>query len=138
MGGFTLAAGVRNEWDATLDQHQKGSELKGYGSHTPSLPIPSPPPSSHFLTLPHTQLFNLIGLKTNGPTAVSKETVTLAHFLDVADAVVKNVDAIKSLDAQAQVCVCVCELRCGKSLDAQAQVCKGWILPSPYLSPISP
>ena len=50
------------------------------------------------------QLFNLIGLKTNGPTAVSKETVTLAHFLDVADAVVKNVDAIKSLDAQAQVC----------------------------------
>jgi dynein heavy chain 2 len=50
------------------------------------------------------QLFNLLGLKTNGPNAVSKETVTLAHFLDVADAVVKNADSIKSLDAQAQVC----------------------------------
>jgi hypothetical protein len=49
------------------------------------------------------QLFNLIGLKTSGPNAVSKETVTLAHFLDVADAVAKNVEAIKTLDAQAQV-----------------------------------
>ena len=61
---------------------------------------PHPPPSP----LPsHLQLFTLIGLKTNGPLAVSKETVTLAHFLDVADAIVKNVDAIKTLDAQAQV-----------------------------------
>ena len=53
--------------------------------------------------LPPLQLFGLIGLKTTGPLAVSKETVTLAHFLDVADALVKNVDAIKSLDAQALV-----------------------------------
>ncbi len=48
----------------------------------------------------------MLGLKTSGPSAISKETVTLAHFLDVADAVVKSQDAIKSLDAQAQV-------RCG-------------------------
>ncbi len=34
------------------------------------------------------QLFQLIGLKTTGQLAVSKETVTLTHFLDVADAVV--------------------------------------------------
>ena len=61
---------------------------------------PLPPPIPH----PLAQLFTLIGLKTNGPLAVSKETVTLAHFLDVADAIVKNVDAIKTLDAQAQVC----------------------------------
>jgi hypothetical protein len=30
----------------------------------------------------------MIGLKTAGSTAVSRETVTLAHFLDVADALV--------------------------------------------------
>lgn len=52
---------------------------------------------SHWL-----QLFNLIGLKSSGPNAVSKETVTLAHFLDVADAIAKNVEQIKQLDAQAQ------------------------------------
>jgi dynein heavy chain 2 len=52
---------------------------------------------SHWL-----QMFTLIGLKTNGPNAVSKETVTLTHFLNVADAVVANADAIRALDAQAQ------------------------------------
>ncbi|KAG1663699.1 hypothetical protein FOA52_013267 [Chlamydomonas sp. UWO 241] len=47
------------------------------------------------------QLFKMIGLKTDGPTGLTKETVTLAHFLDVADAIVLNLDAIKKLDAQA-------------------------------------
>jgi hypothetical protein len=42
----------------------------------------------------------MIGLKTDGPTGVTKETVTLAHFLDVADSIVLNLDAIKKLDAQ--------------------------------------
>lgn len=41
------------------------------------------------LMLPLSQLFQLIGLRTSGATGVSKETVTLAHFLDVADAVVR-------------------------------------------------
>jgi len=48
------------------------------------------------------QLFKMLGLKTSGEGSVSRETVTLAHFLDVADKVVSNADAIKSLDAQAQ------------------------------------
>lgn len=52
------------------------------------------------------QMFQLIGLKTTGSMAVSKETVTLAHFLDVADAVVRAADQIKALDAQAQVNHC--------------------------------
>ena len=34
---------------------------------------------------------------------MSKETVTLAHFLDAADLLVKNAEAIKALDSQAQV-----------------------------------
>lgn len=48
------------------------------------------------------QLFGLLGMKTSGPAAVSKETVTLTHFLEKADLVVKHADVIKSLDAQAQ------------------------------------
>lgn len=47
------------------------------------------------------------GLKTDGPTGMTKETVTLAHFLDVADSIVLNLDAIKKQDAQARVYVCV-------------------------------
>jgi len=35
------------------------------------------------------QLFQVLGLKTTGANAVSRETVTLAHFLDVADSVVR-------------------------------------------------
>ena len=42
---------------------------------------------------------------SNGPLAVSKVTVTLVHFLDVADVIVKGVDAIGTLDVQAHVCV---------------------------------
>ncbi|GLI62890.1 cytoplasmic dynein 1b heavy chain [Volvox africanus] len=48
------------------------------------------------------QLFGMLGMKTTGPAAVSKETVTLTHFLEKADQVVKHSDAIKALDAQAQ------------------------------------
>nr|BCL66104.1 cytoplasmic dynein 1b heavy chain [Volvox africanus] len=48
------------------------------------------------------QLFGMLGMKTTGPAAVSKETVTLTHFLEKADLVVKHADAIKALDAQAQ------------------------------------
>ncbi|KAG2426397.1 hypothetical protein HYH02_014824 [Chlamydomonas schloesseri] len=48
------------------------------------------------------QLFGMLGIKTSGPAAVSKETVTLTHFLEKADLVVKHAEAIKSLDAQAQ------------------------------------
>lgn len=48
------------------------------------------------------QLFQMLGFKTSGPNAISKETVTLTHFLNVADLLVKQADAIKALDAQAQ------------------------------------
>lgn len=48
------------------------------------------------------QLFTMLGLKTTGPKAVTKETVTLAHFLDVADMLIKFAEKIKLLDAQAQ------------------------------------
>lgn len=48
------------------------------------------------------QLFNMLGVKTSGPNAVAKETVTLTLFLEKADAIVRNADAIKALDAQAQ------------------------------------
>lgn len=43
-------------------------------------PLPYPTPCS--------QMFQLLGLKTTGPNAVTKETVTLTHFLDMADSVV--------------------------------------------------
>ncbi len=33
------------------------------------------------------QLFGMIGIKTTGPAAVSKENVTLTHFLEKAEAV---------------------------------------------------
>lgn len=33
------------------------------------------------------QLFGMLGIKTTGPAAVSKETVTLTHFLEKADVV---------------------------------------------------
>jgi hypothetical protein len=42
------------------------------------------------------QLFALLGFK---PGVLSKETVTLSHFLNKCDAVVANAEAIKSLDA---------------------------------------
>lgn len=42
------------------------------------------------------QLFGMLGMKTTGPAAVSKETVTLTHFLEKADLV-----------GGSGVCVCV-------------------------------
>jgi dynein heavy chain 2 len=42
------------------------------------------------------QLFALLGFKAG---VLSKETVTLSHFLDKCGAVVANADAIKALDA---------------------------------------
>lgn len=39
------------------------------------------------------QLFKMLGLKTSGEGSVSRETITLAHFLDVADKVVSGVPA---------------------------------------------
>mgnify|MGYP006303116537 CR=1 FL=1 len=36
------------------------------------------------------QLFKMLGLNTSGDKGVSRETVTLAHFLDVADKVVSR------------------------------------------------
>ena len=42
-------------------------------------------------------LFNMLGFK---PGSVTKETVTLAHFLDKADALLLAADKIKALDAQ--------------------------------------
>jgi dynein heavy chain 2 len=46
---------------------------------------------SHWL-----QLFSLLGFKAG---SLSKESVTLAHFLDKADAIIANVEKIKALDA---------------------------------------
>ncbi|KAJ9505745.1 hypothetical protein QJQ45_029246, partial [Haematococcus lacustris] len=58
---------------------------------------------SHWLQAsPQPSLFQMLGLQTSGSAAVTRETVTLAHFLDCADAVVKHADAIKAMDAQAQ------------------------------------
>jgi dynein heavy chain 2 len=48
------------------------------------------------------QLFSLLGFK---PGVLSKETVTLSHFLDKCDAVVANAEAIKSLDATVRATV---------------------------------
>eukprot|EP00878_Enallax_costatus_P024703 GHUV01026383.1.p1 GENE.GHUV01026383.1~~GHUV01026383.1.p1 ORF type:complete len:1576 (+),score=459.42 GHUV01026383.1:1611-6338(+) len=45
------------------------------------------------------QLFSLLGFKAG---TLTKETVTLAHFLDKADAIIAHVQQIKELDAMAQ------------------------------------
>jgi dynein heavy chain 2 len=42
------------------------------------------------------QLFALLGFKSG---VLSKESVTLSHFLDKCDTVVANAEAIKSMDA---------------------------------------
>jgi dynein heavy chain 2 len=41
------------------------------------------------------QLFGMLGFKAG---SVTKENVTLAHFLDKADAVIANAQQIKELD----------------------------------------
>lgn len=61
------------------------------------------PPSAGWEETHWLQLFHMLGFKTSGPNAITKENVTLAHFLDKADALVKNAEAIKALDSQAQV-----------------------------------
>lgn len=48
------------------------------------------------------QLFALLGFK---PGVVSKETVTLSHFLDKCEGIVVNAEAIKALDAAVSTCV---------------------------------
>jgi hypothetical protein len=66
------------------------------------------------------QLFSLLGLKASGAGAVSRETVTLADFLDKAETLAANADKIKALDAQvalAQLLPCCCaRQRCCCSL----------------------
>lgn len=42
------------------------------------------------LAIVNAQMFKLLGLKTSGEGSVSRETVTLANFLDVADKVVSK------------------------------------------------
>lgn len=46
------------------------------------------------------ELFRLLGLRLSGAGSVSKESVTLAHFLDKADVLLANVEQIRALDAQ--------------------------------------
>lgn len=48
------------------------------------------------------QLFNLLGMPTKGPNAVSVETLTVDHFLDKADMLAKHGEQVKQLHAQAQ------------------------------------
>jgi dynein heavy chain 2 len=50
---------------------------------------------SHWL-----QLFSLLGFKAG---SLSKESVTLAHFLDKADTIIANVEKIKALDAMVRL-----------------------------------
>lgn len=49
------------------------------------------------------QLFGLLGFKAG---LLSKESVTLSHFLDKCEAVVANAEAIKALDATVSFCCC--------------------------------
>lgn len=51
------------------------------------------------------QLFALLAFK---PGVLSKESVTLSHFLDKCGAVVANAEAIRSLDATVRCCVSGC------------------------------
>jgi hypothetical protein len=50
------------------------------------------------------QLFSLLGLPSTGARALSKESLTLAHFLDRADQLVASADKITALDAQVSCC----------------------------------
>jgi len=55
-------------------------------------------------------VFGLLGLRTMGGNAVSKETITLAHILDKADALIANVERIRAVDAQVGVVWCSAQL----------------------------
>ena len=48
------------------------------------------------------QLFSLLQFPTKGPEAVSRENLTLQHFLDKADLLIDKMDELKTLHAQAQ------------------------------------
>ena len=48
------------------------------------------------------QLFSLLRFPTKGPEAVSRENLTLQHFLDKADLLVEKSEELKTLHAQAQ------------------------------------
>ena len=46
-----------------------------------------------------------VELLVQGPSAVTLETLTLAHFLDRATQLAASAQEIKALDAQVRVCV---------------------------------
>ena len=48
------------------------------------------------------QLFSLLRFPTKGPEAVTRENLTLQHFLDRADLLIEKMDELKTLHAQAQ------------------------------------
>ena len=48
------------------------------------------------------QLFSLLRFPTKGPEAVTRENLTLQHFLDRADLLIEKTDELKTLHAQAQ------------------------------------
>ena len=48
------------------------------------------------------QLFSLLRFPTKGPEAVTRENLTLEHFLDRADLLIEKMDDLKTLHAQAQ------------------------------------
>lgn len=54
------------------------------------------------------QLFALLGFKSG---SLTKETVTLAHFLDKADLIIANVEKIKALDATVWCSQACCPMR---------------------------
>jgi dynein heavy chain 2 len=48
------------------------------------------------------QLFSMLRFPTKGPEAVSRENLTLQHFLDKADLLIEKTEDLKTLHAQAQ------------------------------------
>jgi dynein heavy chain 2 len=48
------------------------------------------------------QLFSLLQFPTKGPEAVTRENLTLQHFLDKADLLIDKMDDLKTLHSQAQ------------------------------------
>ncbi len=54
------------------------------------------------LDCPVTQVFAMLGMPMKGPDAVTRDNLTLRHFLDKADALIAKMEEIKKLDAQAR------------------------------------
>ena len=48
------------------------------------------------------QLFSILRFPTKGPEAVTRENLTLQHFLDKADLLIEKADELKTLHSQAQ------------------------------------